>query len=141
MASRYYSTEEVVDILDSDVEDEEVQDFDDPQEVLMEGSDEEFGGLENLDTIENGTVTNKKQYFGVMKNFSYADKDYDLSGESWQLCLPSRRPLSPASQSLLIQTQTSSPFGAQTSSQTQTSSLRFHLFLAATLHQPHLPLL
>ena len=56
MASRCYSREEVVGLLDSDDEEE----VDDPQEVFMEGSDEEF---DDLDEIENGTNTMQtKQY-------------------------------------------------------------------------------
>ena len=51
MASRVYTREEVLGLLDYDEE----QDIDDPQEVVMEGSDEEF---EDLDEIENGTDTN-----------------------------------------------------------------------------------
>ena len=54
MASRCYSTEEVMDLLDSDVEEE----LDDPQEVIMEGSDEEFDGPEDLYKMENGTNIN-----------------------------------------------------------------------------------
>ena len=49
MVSRQLSTEEVVALLTS----EEEFDLDDPQEVIMEGSDEEFDYLEES---ENGTV-------------------------------------------------------------------------------------
>ena len=46
MANRHFSTEEVLALL---VPDEEL---DDPEEVLVEGSDEEFVDLEELDEIE-----------------------------------------------------------------------------------------
>ena len=48
MASRVYSREEVLGLLDCNEE----QDTDDPQEVVMEGSDEEF------EDLESGTDTN-----------------------------------------------------------------------------------
>ena len=51
MASRSYSTEEVVSMVYCSDEEE----MDDPHEIVMEGSDEEFGGVEDLDEIENGT--------------------------------------------------------------------------------------
>ena len=55
MASRHYSTEEVVGLLEGDMK----EDIDDPQEVVMEGSDEEFEeDLEDLDQTEDGTYIN-----------------------------------------------------------------------------------
>ena len=41
--------------------------MDDPQEVIMEGSDEEFGDPEDLDEIENGTDANTKFHHSFMK--------------------------------------------------------------------------
>ena len=58
MVTRYYSREEVVGLLDS----EELQDMDDPQEVVMEGSDEEFEDPQDLDEIENGIGTDTKSF-------------------------------------------------------------------------------
>ena len=49
-SSRHLSTEEVLALL----EPEEEWEVDDPNEVLLEGSDEEF---EDLDELENGTDT------------------------------------------------------------------------------------
>lgn len=46
MTQRHFSTEEVVALLDP-------EEVDDPQEVFMEGSDEEFDDLEDL---ENGNT-------------------------------------------------------------------------------------
>lgn len=54
MASRKYSTEEVMKLVACSDEEEEM---DDPHETVMEGSDEEFGGDGSLDEIENGTNT------------------------------------------------------------------------------------
>ncbi len=48
MASRLFSSEEVLALLDP----EEDCELDDPQEVIMEGSDEEFS---DLDEVEDGT--------------------------------------------------------------------------------------
>ena len=44
MAQRHFSTEEVLALLDP-------EDVDDPQEVLLEGSDEEFDDLEELEMV------------------------------------------------------------------------------------------
>ena len=49
MASRLFSTEEVVSLL----MDEDETEYDDPNEPLVEGSDEEFECLEE-DKIESG---------------------------------------------------------------------------------------
>ena len=50
MASRHLSMEEVLAML----EPEEEYELDDPQEIILEGSDEEFSDLEE---VENGKVT------------------------------------------------------------------------------------
>ena len=46
-----------MDLLDSDNE----EDMDDPQEVVMEGSDEEFGDLQDLNNIEDGMDINENK--------------------------------------------------------------------------------
>ena len=47
-----YSTEEVLQLLLEDVDDD--TDVDDPPEVIMEGSDEEFADLDELAELEIG---------------------------------------------------------------------------------------
>ena len=49
--ARKYSAEEVLELLD-----EEETGFDDPQEIIMDGNDEEFDDLDDLEEceLENG---------------------------------------------------------------------------------------
>lgn len=47
MAQRY-STEEVIEFLLDDDND----DFDDPNEIILEGSDEEFGDIDELNEVQ-----------------------------------------------------------------------------------------
>ena len=55
MASRKLSLEEVMALLGGEEEDSVEEDVDDSQEVIMEGSDEEF---DVLDESENGIYNN-----------------------------------------------------------------------------------
>ena len=55
MASRKLSLEEVMALLGGEEEDSVEEDVDDSQEVIMEGSDEEF---DLLDESENGIIYN-----------------------------------------------------------------------------------
>ncbi len=61
MAARLLSMEQVLDLLTS----AEDHDIDDPQEVIMEGSDEEFDldeDADGLDEVEEGTVCHNMYY-------------------------------------------------------------------------------
>ena len=61
------STEDVLAVLavlDSDSEEE--TELDDPREVILEGSDEEFGAFEDQEDTESGTVTNSKTYLNYI---------------------------------------------------------------------------